>query len=183
MTRTGSMKRWSTPARSSRGGPPPTAIPSIDEPRFVRAEDARFIHDREPVVVVEAAGETRAYPIQILTWHEIVNDTIAGVPVAVTYCPLCNSAIAFDARLGEPSPRVRDLRGLYGSAMVMYDRQTESLWTHYDGTAVLGELLGAELTRLATATVGWADFRSAHPGRSGSDPRDRSPSPIWHQPL
>ena len=78
------------------GGPPRDGIPPIDAPRFVGvAEAARWLEGREPVMVFEHGGEARAYPLQILIWHEIVNDTVGGKPVVITYCPLCNSALAF----------------------------------------------------------------------------------------
>jgi hypothetical protein len=108
-------------------------------------------------------GEARAYPIQIMTWHEIVNDTIAGRPVTVSYCPLCNSAIAYDRRLGD---RVLDFGTsgkLYQSALVMYDRQTESLWSHFTGQAVIGTLTGAQLELVPMSTVSWSDWRDANP--------------------
>jgi hypothetical protein len=152
------------PAEIVSGGPPPDGIPAIDRPRFQRVGDVGWLADREPVLALEVGGEARAYPVQILTWHEIVNDTVAGIPVAVTYCPLCNSAIAFDRRLGE---RVLDFGTsgrLYRSALVMYDRQTESLWAHFLGQAVAGSLTGARLEAFPVATVSWADFRRAHPG-------------------
>ena len=95
------------------GGPPPDGIPAIDEPKFVRASSATFLEDDEPVLAIELDGEARAYPIQIMTWHEIVNDTIAGRPVTVSYCPLCNSAIAYDRRLGD---RVLD----FGTSGMLY---------------------------------------------------------------
>jgi hypothetical protein len=145
------------------GGPPPDGIPAIDRPRFQRASDVSWLRDREAVLALEVDGAARAYPVQILTWHEIVNDTVAGTPVAVTYCPLCNSAVAYDRRLGD---RVLDFGtsgSLYRSALVMYDRQTESLWAHFLGQAVAGVLTGAELATFPVATVSWADFRRAHP--------------------
>ena len=145
------------------GGPPPDGIPAVDRPRFQRVGDVDWLKDREPVLALELGGEARAYPVQILTWHEIVNDTVAGTPVAITYCPLCNSAIAFDRRLGE---RVLDFGtsgGLYRSAMVMYDRQTESLWAHFLGEAVVGVLTGSRLKAHPVATISWGDFRRAHP--------------------
>ncbi len=98
-----------------------------------------------------------------MTWHEIVNDTVDGVPVTVSYCPLCNSAVAYDRRLGE---RVLDFGtsgSLYNSALVMYDRQTESLWSHFTAQAVAGTLTGATLERFPMATVAWADWRDANP--------------------
>lgn len=146
------------------GGPPPDGIPAIDDPRFIRVEEVTTLTDDEPVLSLEVEGEARAYPVGILIWHEIVNDTIAGIPVAVTYCPLCNSALVFDRRLGD---RVLDfgVSGLlYHSDLVMFDRQTESLWPQLEGRSVIGRLTGAELDRLPIQTIRWADFRAAHPG-------------------
>jgi hypothetical protein len=145
------------------GGPPPDGIPAIDEPKFVRAATATFLEDDEPVLAIEVDREARAYPIQIMTWHEIVNDTIAGRPVTVSYCPLCNSAIAYDRRLGD---RVLDFGTsglLYRSALVMYDRQTESLWSHFTGEAVIGTLTGEELELIPMSTVSWSDWLAANP--------------------
>ncbi len=145
------------------GGPPPDGIPPIDEPKFVEGSSATFLEDDEPVLAIEVEGEARAYPIQIMTWHEIVNDTIAGRPVTVSYCPLCNSAIAYDRRLGD---RVVDFGTsglLYRSALVMYDRQTQSLWSHFTGEAVIGTLTGAQLDLIPMSTVSWVDWREANP--------------------
>ncbi|MGH9013300.1 MAG: DUF3179 domain-containing protein [Acidimicrobiia bacterium] len=151
------------PSEVISGGPPPDGIPPIDEPKFVRASSATFLEDDEPVLAIEVDGEARAYPIQIMTWHEIVNDTIAGRPVTVTYCPLCNSAIAYDRRLGD---RVLDFGTsglLYQSALVMYDRQTESLWSHFTGEAVIGALTGEEVGLIPMSTVSWSDWLDANP--------------------
>ena len=145
------------------GGPPPDGIPPIDDPRFVPADEVNFLLDSEAVLALEVEGEARAYPVQILVWHELVNDTIGGVPVTVSYCPLCNSAVAYDRRLGD---RVLDFGtsgNLYQSALVMYDRQTESLWAHITGEAVVGHLAGEELDLFSMATVGWAEWREANP--------------------
>ena len=145
------------------GGPPPDGIPPIDEPRFVAAAEVAFLADNEPVIALKIVGDARAYPVQILTWHEIVNDTVGGEPVAVTYCPLCNSALTYDRRVDD---RVLDFGTsglLWNSALVMYDRQTESLWSHFTGTAVVGELTGTELETFPSATVPWALWRDEHP--------------------
>ena len=145
------------------GGPPPDGIPPIDRPLFHKAREVNFLKDQEPVVAVELGGEARAYPVQILTWHEIVNDTIGGHPVTVTYCPLCNSAIAYDRRLGERILDFGTSGRLYNSALVMYDRQTESLWSHFDAQAIAGILTGEELDRHPAAMVGWGEWRDANP--------------------
>jgi hypothetical protein len=145
------------------GGPPPDGIPPIDEPRFVSAAAADFLADNEPVLAFELDGEARAYPVQILIWHEIVNDTVAGVPVAITYCPLCNSAVAYDRRVGDRVLTFGTSGLLYNSALVMWDRQTETLWSHFTGRAVVGVLTGTELETYAMATIGWRAWRDAHP--------------------
>ncbi|MEM7141061.1 MAG: DUF3179 domain-containing protein [Actinomycetota bacterium] len=145
------------------GGPPPDGIPSIDDPRFQSAASVDWLEAAEAVLALEIDGEARAYPIQIMTWHELVNDTIGDTPITISYCPLCNSALVYDRRLGD---RVLDFGTsgrLFNSSMVMYDRQTETLWTHFDGTAVAGELVGAELDTYPVSTVSWEDFRDIHP--------------------
>jgi hypothetical protein len=108
-------------------------------------------------------GEARAYPLQILTWHEIVNDEVGGTPVSVTFCPLCNTAIAFDRRL---EGRVLDFGttgNLRHSDLVMWDRQTESWWQQVTGEAIIGELTGQKLTELPAEIVAWEEFRTGHP--------------------
>jgi hypothetical protein len=148
------------------GGPPPDGIPALDHPRFEPAAQVTWLQDHEPVLAFELGGVARAYPVQVLTWHEIVNDTVAGVPIAISYCPLCNSAIAFDRRLGT---RVLDFGTsgrLYRSDLVMYDRQTDSLWVQFLGQAVAGRLTGAALVEYPVSTVSWADWRQTHPDGS-----------------
>ncbi len=145
------------------GGPPPDGIPSIDDPEFEPLAGVDWIGDREPVLVLDLGGQTRVYPLQVMMWHEIVNDEIAGRAVTVTYCPLCNTGVAYVRNV---DGRVLDFGvsgSLYQSAMVMYDRQTESLWTHVDGRSVVGELVGVELELLPVAMVRWSDARGAHP--------------------
>jgi hypothetical protein len=145
------------------GGPPPDGIPALDEPLFQRTGEVRWVDDAEQVLVVEVAGEARAYPVQVLTHHEIVNDTVGGVPVAVTYCPLCGSGIAFDRRVGDRVVSFGTSGQLYLSDLVMYDRQTESLWPQIEGRAVAGALTGTELTVLPASLVSWEQWRTAHP--------------------
>ncbi|MGH2955973.1 MAG: DUF3179 domain-containing protein [Solirubrobacterales bacterium] len=146
------------------GGPPKDGIPSIDEPKFVSVEEAdRFLAPREPVAVIELDGTARAYPIQILVWHEIVNDEVAGRPIAVTYCPLCNSTVAFDRRVDR---RVLDFGTtgmLRNSDLVMYDRQTESWWQQITADAVVGELLGTELEVIPSQILSWEQFLRLYP--------------------
>jgi hypothetical protein len=145
------------------GGPPADGIPSIDEPVFQPASEVDWLEDGEAVLALDHDAGVRAYPVRVMTWHEIVNDRIDGIPVAVTYCPLCNSAVAFDRRLDGRELEFGTSGALYLSALVMYDRQTESLWTHFDGRAVVGTLVGSQLELLAVSTVPWSEFRQAHP--------------------
>jgi hypothetical protein len=146
------------------GGPPPDGIPPIDDPQFVAVSEAdEWLNDAEPVLVVDIDGDVRAYPIQILIWHEIVNDTVGGTPLAVTYCPLCNSAITFDRRVRGVETTFGTSGSLYIANLVMYDRATESLWNQIDGRAVVGVLTGETLTRVPSTMVAWSDFREARP--------------------
>jgi len=145
------------------GGPPPDGIPSIDEPKFQTANSVDWLFNVEPVLSIEVNGEVRAYPIQIMTWHEIVNDTIGGIPVTVSYCPLCNSALAYDRRVGDRIFDFGTSGSLFNSSLVMYDRQSESLWTHFEGKAVVGALTGERLTTLPISTTSWQQFRDANP--------------------
>jgi hypothetical protein len=150
-------------AEFQTGGPGKDGIPAIDRPKLAPARTIRFLEAKEPVIELDLNGEARAYPIQILIWHEIVNDTVAGTPVAVTFCPLCNTAIAFDRRLGGRTLEFGTTGNLRNSDLVMYDRQTESWWQQFGGTAVVGELSGKRLHQLPARIVAWSDFLRAHP--------------------
>jgi hypothetical protein len=146
------------------GGPPKDGIPSIDEPKSVSAEEAEeFLAPQEPVAVVELDGEVRGYPIQILTWHEIVNDEIAGQPVAVTYCPLCNSTVAFRREIDGKAVEFGTTGMLRNSDLVMYDRVTESWWQQITAEAVVGELTGQRLEVLPSQVLSWEEFQRLHP--------------------
>ena len=151
------------PGEVSSGGPPPDGIPAVDKAKLVSPGDVDWLAGDEAVVALEIAGEQRAYPVQILIWHEIVNDQVAGTPVAVTYCPLCNSALAFERRLGDRLLTFGVSGLLYRSDLVMYDRQTESLWSQIEGRAIAGQLTGRTLNRVPVQTVTWDQWRQAHP--------------------
>jgi hypothetical protein len=146
------------------GGPARDGIPSIDHPKAVPAGEAdAWLADREPVVAVSLGGQARAYPLQILTWHEIVNDVLGGTPIAVTFCPLCNAALAYDRRVGG-RPLTFGVSGLLrNSDMIMWDRETESLWQQIEGRAVVGELLGTVLAPVPALLINWKDFKSSFP--------------------
>lgn len=146
------------------GGPPRDGIPSIDDPQFVTLEEAEaWLAGNEPVIALEIDGDARAYPLQILTWHEIANDEVGGVPVAVTFCPLCNSALTFDRRLDGQVLAFGTSGLLRHSDLVMYDRTTESLWQQFTGEAIVGDLAGKRLDFLPSALISFDDFREAHP--------------------
>jgi hypothetical protein len=145
------------------GGPPPDGIPAIDHPQFQRANQVGWLGDQEPVLALTIGGDSRAYPVQVLIWHEIVNDTVGGVPVAVTYCPLCNTAIAYRRQLGGRVLTFGTSGELYNSDLVMYDRQTQSLWVQFLGEAVAGVLTGTKLADYPVQTISWKDWRAAHP--------------------
>ena len=146
------------------GGPPPDGIPPIDDPRFLEVIDhLDLLDDSESVVALEVNGDARAYPVRALIWHEIVNDTVGGVPVTVTYCPLCNSAVSYRREVRGVETTFGTSGRLYASALVMYDRATESLWTHFDGRAVVGVLTGERLDALASPLMSWEIFRRTYP--------------------
>jgi hypothetical protein len=145
------------------GGPPKDGIPAIDSPKFVSVEEADgFLAPREPVALLEMGGIARAYPLQILVWHEIVNDEIGGRPVAVTYCPLCNSTVAFSRVVGGRTLDFGTTGKLRNADLVMYDRQTESWWQQLTADAVVGELTGTKLEVLPSQILSWAEFRRLH---------------------
>jgi len=146
------------------GGPPKDGIPAIDNPQFVTVGEAdEWLEDLEPVTVLEAGGETRIYPLQIMIWHEIVNDIVGGQPVTVTYCPLCNTAIVFDAMVDGRRLDFGTTGRLRFSNLLMYDRQTESWWQQATGDAVIGELLGTQLTFLPAASIAWSEAAESFP--------------------
>jgi hypothetical protein len=147
------------------GGPPRDGIPPIDNPRFESVSTADgWIEDLEPVILLDHKGEARAYPLQILTWHEIVNGEIAGDPVVVTFCPLCNTALVFRRPVVDGEILTFGTSGnLRYSDLVMWDRQTESWWQQFNGEAIVGDLTGTRLEPLPAAIISWEDFKENHP--------------------
>ena len=138
-------------------------IPSIDRPKFLTTAEADFLADQEPVIAFERDGDARAYPIQILIWHEIVNDVVGGHPVIVTFCPLCNSAITFDRVVDGHTLDFGVSGFLRNSDLVMFDRTTESWWQQVTGEAIVGDFTGTQLELLPSTIVSWADFKAAFP--------------------
>lgn len=141
------------------GGVPVDGIPPIDEPEFAKPADITYIDQcDEPVVSVEINGDARAFPIKVLISHEIINTEIGGVLVTVTYCPLCNSALVVDRRVGT---RILDFGvsgTLYNSALIMYDRPTGTMWSHFTGEGLVGHYAGVKLQLIPAQTISYGEF-------------------------
>ncbi len=145
-----------------QGGPPRDGIASIDRPRVVPARGATLA-PADRVLGIAHRGVARAYPVRILNWHEVVNDRLGGQPVAVTYCPLCGSGVAFDARVRERTLSFGVSGLLFDNDVLLYDRQTESLWSQLKFLAVTGPMIGTRLERLPIEHTSWQDWRAQHP--------------------
>ncbi len=139
-------------------------IPPIDDPKHVTlGEGDEFLDDREPVAVLDHAGLSRAYPLQILTWHEIVNDRVGDDPVLVTYCPLCNTAVGFSRVVDGQALRFGVSANLRISNMVMWDDLTESFWQQSTGEAIVGDMTGTKLDFLPLSIASWSAFKESFP--------------------
>jgi len=146
------------------GGPPKDGIPSIDDPKFVsQSEASKSLNYSEPGIALEIGNTKRFYPFQILVWHEIVNDTINGQRVLVTYCPLCLSGIVFDPVVNEERVEFGTSGKLWNSNLVMYDRKTGSLWSQILGEAIVGEMTGTQLKTLPSDMIRFGEFKKLHP--------------------
>ena len=146
------------------GGPPRDGIPAIDAPAFRPVAEEERLAPREPVIALEMEGAVaRAYPVRYLMWHEIVNDVVGGVPVAVTFCPLCNSALTFDRRTEAGTLTFGVSGKLRHSDMIMFDRETESWWQQARGEAIVGEMTGTALDAVPTWMESWAQFAARNP--------------------
>jgi hypothetical protein len=152
------------------GGPPKDGIPALTEVTFIPVGRETRIEDREPVITLELEGDTpRAYPVRYLMFHEIANDTVAGMPVAVTYCPLCNSGMVFDRRVDGRVLTFGVSGKLRKSDMVMYDRETQSWWQQAKGKGIVGRHTGTELRQLPAWMESWAEFKARNPQGSVMD--------------
>jgi Protein of unknown function (DUF3179) len=145
------------------GGPGKDGIPAILSPQFVAAIEATFLREDDRILGLATKSDAKAYPIKILNWHEIVNDAIDGHAVVVTYCPLCGTGIAFDATIQGHRHSFGVSGLLYQSDLLMYDHQTESLWSQVGMHAVAGPLTGEKLTPIFLEHTTWAEWRNAHP--------------------
>jgi hypothetical protein len=146
-----------------QGCPARDCIPSIDNPRFVSADEADHVADDAIVIAISYGGEHRAYPARILDHHEIVNDTIAGEPIAITWCPLCGSAVGVRRTVGGNITEFGVSGVLYNSDLVLYDRATETLWDQIVAEGVVGPLTGEKLELVPVAMTRWSRWREAHP--------------------
>jgi len=145
------------------GGPPRDGIPSIDAPKFIRPGDAAFMRDDDIVLSLTRGAATRAYPLRVLVWHEIVNDTLGGEAVAITYCPLCGTGMVFDRDIGG-KVRAFGVSGLlFQSDVLMYDRQSESLWSQLKMESVSGPDTGEKLRWLPSEHLTWKAWKAKYP--------------------
>ncbi len=146
------------------GGPPRDGIPALDDPVFVPADQAGFLNVEDRVLGISIGDVAKAYPIRILDWHEIVNDDFDGNAVVVSYCPLCGTGMAFDASV-DGQTRSFGVSGLlYNSDVLLYDRESESLWSQVMARSVSGPMIGKGLRQLPMSHTTWRDWRTRHPG-------------------
>ena len=146
-----------------QGGPPRDGIPSIEQPKFVAAANASFMRPTDRVIGITINGESRAYPINILNWHEIVNDQIKGVPVSITYCPLCGTGLVYQAKVGGKVLKFGVSGLLYNSDVLLFDRQTETLWSQILSKAISGPMKGQKLTMVPSSQTSWASWLKKQP--------------------
>ena len=146
-----------------KGGPAKDGIPSIDNPEFIEADDAGFLQADERILGIVINGAARAYPVSILNWHEIVNDSIDDTYFAITYCPLCGTGMAFNSDVNGQTLSFGVSGLLYNSDVLLYDRKSQSLWSQILGKAITGEYKGEELTLLPLSHTTWSDWKHRHP--------------------
>ena len=147
-----------------RGGVPRDGIPSIDNPKFVTADDADFLRGKDRILGVFRNGIAKAYPIRILDYHEIVNDHFGDQAIVVSYCPLCYTGMVFSAQAADSNLTFGVSGLLYNSDVLLYDRQTGSLWSQILSVAISGPLKGVTLTSLPASHTTWRDWSARHPG-------------------
>ena len=166
------------------GGPPRDGIPSIDDPKFVPVDSAELdLSDREPVISLVVNGEAKAYPLRVMMWHEIANDEIGGMPVAVTYCPLCNASIVFDATVDGRPLEFGTTGKLRNSDLVMYDRETETWWQQFSGEGIVGDMVGTKLKMLPSRLDSWGRFKEEHPDGQVLVPNNEQMRAYWRNPY
>ena len=152
------------PAEIRSGGPPPDGIPPIDDPVYVSVSEAdEWVADNELALAITYDGVTRAYPLQIMVWHEIVNDFFGDERVLITYCPLCGTGIAYKPVVAGEQVEFGTSGKLWQSNLVMYDRLTDSYWTQIDGVSIVGSQAGEQLEAVPIDTVVWGEWKDSHP--------------------
>jgi len=137
--------------------------PTLDQPKFIAAKDAHYLKPADRILGIQINGKSKAYPIAILNWHEIVNDNINGSQFSITYCPLCGTGVAFSSKVTDKTLDFGVSGLLYNSDVLLYDRQTESLWSQIKSQAISGELAGQKLTRLPISHTSWSNWLETHP--------------------
>jgi len=145
------------------GGPPRDGIPALSNPKLIKPQAADYLEPTDRVVGVTLKGQSRAYPIAILNWHEIVNDSIDDQRFAVTYCPLCGTAVAFDATIDGKATDFGVSGLLYNSDVLLYDRDTESLWSQILNQSIAGQRVGKKLVAIPISHTTWRDWLDKHP--------------------
>lgn len=165
------------------GGPAKDGIPAIDHPSFLSVAKVRDLSPNEPVISIQIGNDSRAYPLRIIIWHEIVNDTVGDVPIAVTWCPLCNSSIVFDRRVGGRTVSFGTTGKLRNSDLVMYDRETQSWWQQYTGECIVGALLGVKLAVLPARVESFYRFRTRSIGGEVLMAPDATARPYGRNPY
>ncbi len=145
------------------GGPPRDGIPALSNPTMIRAADASYLSAQDRIVGIILDGQARAYPVAILNWHEIVNDAINGRRFAITYCPLCGTAVAFDAKINGRDTDFGVSGLLYNSDVLLYDRDSESLWSQIMKQSISGPRVGSKLKALPISHTSWAHWLDKHP--------------------
>ncbi|MEY8251044.1 MAG: DUF3179 domain-containing protein [Colwellia sp.] len=146
-----------------QGGPPRDGIPALTEPSFVSAKHATFLSPKSRVIGVSLNAKSKAYPIAILNYHEIVNDELGGMHLTITFCPLCGTGIAYNAKVGNDILEFGVSGLLYNSDVLLYDRLTESLWSQMLSKAVSGPMKGKQLNRVPAQHTTWQSWQHKHP--------------------
>lgn len=145
------------------GGPPRDGIPALTRPSMRFASEVDYLKPTDRVLALSLGGESRAYPIRILNWHEVVNDSVGGRGVVISYCPLCGTGMVFDAQVGGRTLEFGVSGLLYNSDMLLYDRQTSSLWSQLQAQSISGPLKGSTLSLVAADYTVWQDWKVQHP--------------------
>ncbi len=163
MTTSEGTKYTVNPDELVQGCPGRDCIPSIDDPGYVDAENADWLEGEDRIIGLEIGNESRAYPLNILSRHEIINDRVSGEPVAVTYCPLCRSGMTYSREVEGEVLEFGVSGKLYEANLVMYDRQTESYWSQISGRAIVGEKVPEKLELIFSSITTWDEWRNGHP--------------------